>query len=84
MTTWKDAAACRDEDTELFFPAGHGAEFTRQIETAQKICGHCPVRAKCLNQAFDAPERYGIWGGLTEDERVRMRRRGQRRMRPAS
>lgn len=85
MATWKDAAACRDEDTELFFPAGQSAEFARQIATAKRICARCPVGRQCLNWALDGPETYGIWGGLTEDERRLMRRRVQRRqMRAAS
>lgn len=79
MATWKDAAACRSEDTDLFFPPGHSGEFTRQIEKAKRVCARCPVGAECLDQALDGPEKHGIWGGLTEDERERMRRRIQRR-----
>jgi hypothetical protein len=64
-------AACKGADTDLFF--GPDAEFVtarRQREAkAKAICAGCPVRAGCLEYALDTREAYGIWGGLTEDER---------------
>lgn len=76
MADWRRDAACRDEDTELFFPPG---EFARQIQPAKALCGACPVTDACLTYALAAPERYGIWGGMTEDERAQERRRAARR-----
>lgn len=88
-TRWQEAAACRDEDTELFFPPGNGPGFARQIAAAKRICARCPVSEQCADQALNTPEKYGIWAGLTEEDRVIERRRMQRqasarRMRAAS
>jgi WhiB family redox-sensing transcriptional regulator len=69
-------AACKGEDPDLFF--GPSAEFvtTRQQRDAKAkaICARCPVRAECVEYALDTREAYGIWGGLTEDERRAMLR----------
>ena len=80
---WRDDAACRDTDPELFFPDGD--RFARaHVKTAKLICRGCPVSATCLSWALDTGQEAGIWGGLTEDERHRLRRRaataGQRRL----
>jgi WhiB family transcriptional regulator, redox-sensing transcriptional regulator len=73
---WRARAACRDEDPELFFPIGSsGPAALKQIAAAKAICAQCPVREACLRFALDTGQDYGIWGGLTEDERRRMRRR---------
>lgn len=79
MAAWKDAAACRGEDLELFFPDGHRGEFVVQIEKAKEICVACPVVEECLQDAYDVPHKYGIWGGTDEWERPVLRRRLQRR-----
>ena len=75
---WTDRAACRYEDPELFFPLGHGSEFTAQLDNAKAICRRCPVAPECLDEAIDAGHQ-GIWGGTHEDERrkLRVRRRAQ-------
>jgi WhiB family redox-sensing transcriptional regulator len=77
MATWTDAAACRGEDPELFFPIGKGPEFASEIEEAKQICAACPVRSDCLQDALDVPHKSGIWGGVDEWEREHMRRRQQ-------
>ena len=82
MATWTDEAACRGEDPELFFPLGLGHEFSGQIRRAKAICGRCPVREDCLLTALGRPDRYGIFGGLTEDERAKLRRNDRRRAHP--
>ncbi|TDX84957.1 WhiB family transcriptional regulator [Amycolatopsis arida] len=70
--TWRDKAACRDTDPELFFAFADTAD----ERTAKAICwGHCPVRESCLEEALAAGIDAGIWGGLTEDERRGLRRR---------
>jgi WhiB family redox-sensing transcriptional regulator len=76
---WQHAAACRDEDSDLFFPIGTGPATTKQIKQAKAVCSGCPVRAKCLQDALDKPHKYGIWGGTDEEQRKSMRRRQQRR-----
>jgi len=69
---WRDDAACRDADPELFFPDGDRA----QVKTAKLICRGCPVSATCLSWALASGQEAGIWGGLTEDERHRLHRSG--------
>ena len=70
------AGSCRSADPDLFF--GPDAEFVTsraQREAAAKaICAGCPVRDACLTYALDAGEAFGVWGGLTEDERRALRR----------
>lgn len=68
---WRHRAACRGEDPELFFPVGPAAR--AQIAEAKKICARCPVRRACLVFALATGQGHGIWGGLTEDERRRLR-----------
>jgi WhiB family redox-sensing transcriptional regulator len=73
--TWRDKAACQDEDPELFFPlAEHGPANERQIAEAKSVCARCPVRGSCLMLAVNAGLK-GIWGGTTEEERVSALRR---------
>ena len=70
---WRDYAACRDIDPELFFPLGTSGACLIQIEAAKQICRTCPVREPCLRWALDSGD-AGVWGGTTEDERRRRRR----------
>jgi WhiB family redox-sensing transcriptional regulator len=65
---WRDDAACRDVDPELFFPLGTSDASSLQIEEAKRICRTCPVSAPCLRWALDSGD-AGVWGGTTEDER---------------
>ena len=71
---WRRRAACRGEDPELFFPVGSAGPALAQIAGAKKICARCPVLRACLMFAMAAGQEYGIWGGLTEDERRQLRR----------
>ncbi len=79
-TSWMDEAACKDIDTEVFFP-GKG----QKAITALRVCHSCPVRAECLDYAFTNESaggyhHYGIYGGLGPAERKRvamMRRQGR-------
>jgi WhiB family redox-sensing transcriptional regulator len=75
---WMRHSACKDEPTELFFPLGIGPAFTEQINEAKAVCSGCPVRAECLTHAFVKPEKYGIWGGMAEDDRQPARRKAMR------
>ena len=67
---WQEDALCAQTDPEAFFPEKGGS--TRD---AKRICAQCTVRAECLEYALKNDERFGIWGGLSERERRRMRRR---------
>ncbi len=68
--TWHDEALCAETDPEAFFPEKGGS--TRE---AKKVCVRCEVRAECLEYALAKDERFGIWGGLSERERRRLKRR---------
>jgi WhiB family redox-sensing transcriptional regulator len=71
---WRDAAACRHADPDLFFPIGETGPALRQIDEAKRICQACPVRTPCLAWALDQDVASGVWGGATEEERRAMRR----------
>jgi WhiB family redox-sensing transcriptional regulator len=68
--SWQERALCAETDPEAFFPEKGGS--TRE---AKKICTGCEVKAECLEFALANDERFGIWGGLSERERRRLRRR---------
>jgi WhiB family redox-sensing transcriptional regulator len=72
---WRRHAVCRGEDPELFFPLGSAGPALAQIVAAKAVCARCPVREECLRFAMRTGQGYGIWGGLTEDERRNLRRR---------
>jgi WhiB family redox-sensing transcriptional regulator len=75
---WRRLAACRGEDPELFFPISSVGPAQVQITDAKKVCARCPVRPACLRYALATRQDYGIWGGLTEDERRQLRGRPPR------
>ena len=66
---WQDRALCAQTDPEAFFPEKGGS--TRE---AKKVCRGCEVRAECLEFALENDERFGIWGGMSERERRRLKR----------
>ena len=66
---WQDRALCAQTDPEAFFPEKGGS--TRE---AKRVCRGCEVRAECLEYALAHDERFGIWGGLSERERRRLKR----------
>jgi WhiB family redox-sensing transcriptional regulator len=74
---WRDDAACRDADPDLFFPDGGIGSTRDQVKTAKLICRGCPVSTTCLSWALSSSQEHGIWGGLTEDERRRLHRRSR-------
>lgn len=71
---WRDRAACRYTDANLFFPAGSTGSAVEQIEAAKAVCRHCPVQAACLRFAIETNQESGVWGGKDEDERRRLRK----------
>jgi WhiB family redox-sensing transcriptional regulator len=66
---WQDRAICAQTDPDAFFPEKGGS--TRE---AKKVCRGCEVRAECLEYALERDERFGIWGGLSDRERRRLKR----------
>ena len=73
LDDWRERAACRGENPELFFPVGTSGPALQQIEDAKAICRRCPVVAQCLAAALEHGEDAGIWGGTTPEERRMMR-----------
>ncbi len=66
---WQESGACQGIDPDLFFP-DRGAS-TRE---AKEVCKGCAVREDCLEFALVSGEKFGIWGGMSERERRRIRR----------
>jgi WhiB family redox-sensing transcriptional regulator len=66
---WQERALCAQTDPEAFFPEKGGS--TRE---AKKVCLSCDVRGECLEYALANDERFGIWGGLSERERRRLKK----------
>ena len=72
-TDWRDQAACREMDPDLFFPIGTAGESLIQIDAARQVCRTCPACEPCLRWALNSGS-AGVWGGTTEDERRTLRR----------
>jgi len=74
MGAWRDDAACKGKNGRFFYPE------RSQVNAAKgkAICNSCPVREECLDEAIANGERFGIWGGMDQEER---RREAQRRRR---
>ncbi|MFG2619557.1 WhiB family transcriptional regulator [Streptomyces sp. NPDC048507] len=71
---WQARAACRGLGPGRFFhPAGErGDDREGRDEAAKRVCAGCPVRTACLEHALSTREPFGVWGGLTEEERRRL------------
>ena len=73
---WRDQAACRGADLDLFFP-----ERGESAEPARLVCARCPVSQPCLDYAVSNRIAHGVWGGLSERERRALQTRRLRAMR---
>lgn len=69
-TPWAAQAACRGADQTVFFPVRG-----ELVGPARRVCAGCPVRESCLEYALANNEKFGVWGGKSERERRRIRRR---------
>ena len=69
MPAWMDDALCAQVDTELFFP-----EQGKSSREARKVCRSCPVKKECLEWSLKTGQRFGVWGGMSERQRRKMRR----------
>lgn len=67
-TAWQELARCTEVDPEIFFP-----EKGQTARDAKKICRRCEVRTECLEYAIQTDQRFGVFGGLSERERRRLR-----------
>ncbi len=70
---WRENAACRDADPDLFFPIGTAGNSLRQADEAKRICRRCPAQNQCLAWALENGITDGVWGGTTENERRAIR-----------
>ena len=73
---WAERALCAEADPDAWFPDRGRRE---SLTFAKRICGHCPVRAECLDYALSGADTWagiasGIWGGTTPRERAQLRR----------
>jgi WhiB family redox-sensing transcriptional regulator len=77
-TTWQQSGSCRIPGAAVdFYPPMHlerKHERRAREHRAKQVCATCPVRQRCLDHAIATDERYGIWGGLDQDERRLLRR----------
>jgi WhiB family transcriptional regulator, redox-sensing transcriptional regulator len=65
---WFDDGLCAQTDPEVFFPEKGGS-----TKDAKKVCLACPIQPECREYALTHEERFGVWGGLSEKERRRLR-----------
>lgn len=76
---WQYEGACRDADPESFFldPNMRGLNKKTKELNAIKVCNTCPVKQECLDHALSVPEYFGVWGGMTEEQRLQiLKKRG--------
>jgi WhiB family transcriptional regulator, redox-sensing transcriptional regulator len=77
---WRQRAACRDEDPDLFFPVStFGVAGRVQVGQAKAVCRRCLVAGECLAWVLESGEDFGVWGGLDEVERRELTRVGSLR-----
>lgn len=66
---WQEQALCAQTGADFFFP-----EPGSSVREAKRICAMCEMRPACLDYALSNDERFGVWGGLSEKERLGLRR----------
>jgi len=71
---WREHAACRDTDPDLFFPVGTTGQAVDQIEAAKAVCRQCASQAACLEFALATNQESGVWGSTSEEERRKLRK----------
>lgn len=78
---WQLEAACRETENSLFFhPTGErGSAHRAREEAAKAVCAGCPVLTECRRHALATREPFGVWGGLSEEERHLLLRARHRR-----
>lgn len=69
---WREQAACQHVIPDLFYPQPTDTVIVRQ---AKQVCSTCPVKLECLETALRDGEQFGIWGGLTAEERRQLLRK---------
>lgn len=76
--SWQEEAACAGMGPDLFFPSSG----TDTLEPAKALCRRCPVRDACLIEALEEGHEGGVWGGLDEPARRKLRGQMRRGIRP--
>jgi WhiB family redox-sensing transcriptional regulator len=71
---WRDVAACRNTEADMFFPIGATGTAIEQIDSAKRVCNQCEVQAACLEFALATNQESGVWGGTSEEERRKVRK----------
>lgn len=73
---WMESAACRLSDPDMFYSTADSGRFqVREVQEATSVCAICPVRMACLSWAMQNKDSHGILGGLTPQQRARLRKR---------
>ena len=74
---WQELGRCRTADPLLFFHPQNerGASRARRDQSAKRVCASCPVRLECADYAIRSREPFGVWGGLSEDDREAIQRK---------
>jgi WhiB family redox-sensing transcriptional regulator len=70
MSNW-DQAACNGQETRIFFDHEdmRGEKRAKSLAGARTICIGCSIKRACLTYALDSGQQFGMWGGLTANER---------------
>jgi WhiB family transcriptional regulator, redox-sensing transcriptional regulator len=66
---WRQSAACREADPDIFFPVSPAGPGRDEVARAKALCAGCQVRRQCLQFALATHQAHGVWGGTTEEER---------------
>jgi hypothetical protein len=64
---WHGRGTCRQVDPDLWFES-----YPSKYDPVFKLCAECPVQVQCLRQSFDNAEEFGVWGGMSSNERERL------------
>jgi WhiB family transcriptional regulator, redox-sensing transcriptional regulator len=67
---WWIRAACQSAEPDLFFPISSAGRSLEQVAEAKAVCARCLVRRQCLAFALRTGQMHGVWGGMTEEERI--------------
>jgi WhiB family redox-sensing transcriptional regulator len=71
---WRLNAACLGQDTEMFYPEPGTKGAVKQANDVKAFCNICTVKSECLEYALKNDEAFGVWGGLTPKERIKLLR----------
>jgi WhiB family redox-sensing transcriptional regulator len=72
---WMEQSSCKGMSPSIFHPEEEDPEYERRVFDAKAICHSCAVESECLVWALTRGEKLGVWGGKSEQERRRLRRK---------